>query len=501
MSTLMNDAVVETTAGTVRGRTRDAVQVFRGIPFAAPPVGRLRFRPPAPVEPWDGVLDTTHAGPWAPQLPSPLEKMLGAPPPRWDEAGCLTLNVTTPAVDDARRPVMFWIHGGAFVNGAGSSPVYDGKKLARHGDVVVVTVNYRLGAFGFLHLEELFGSDFAGSGNAGILDQVAALEWVRDNVAAFGGDPDHVTIFGESAGGMSVGTLLGMPRAEGLYHRAIVQSGSSSFAVPASAATATARTVLELAGITSADELETAPAEALLGAQGELVQRGARTDLTFQPVVDDAVLPALPLATIASGTTGGVTTMVGTTADEMTLFLALELGVGSIDDTVLDRQLQKVFGDRAADVFAVYSASRPGGNPGDLLTAISTDRVFRIPAIRLAEAQARQGRSTYMYLFTWATPVMDGRLKSCHALELPFVFDAIDAPGLAMLTGDGPERQAIADAMHAAWIAFARTGDPGWPAYDLDRRATKRFDVTTEVLDDPGGDERALWAGIGDPTT
>ena len=215
--------------------------MFRGIPFAAPPVGRLRFRPPAPVEPWDGVLDTTHAGPWAPQLPSPLEKMLGAPPPRWDEAGCLTLNVTTPAVDDARRPVMFWIHGGAFVNGAGSSPVYDGKKLARHGDVVVVTVNYRLGAFGFLHLEELFGSDFAGSGNAGILDQVAALEWVRDNIAAFGGDPDHVTIFGESAGGMSVGTLLGMPRAEGLYHRAIVQSGSSSFAVPASAATATAR--------------------------------------------------------------------------------------------------------------------------------------------------------------------------------------------------------------------------------------------------------------------
>jgi carboxylesterase type B len=299
---------------------------------------------------------------------------------------------------------------------------------------------------------------------------------------------------------MSIGTLLGMPRAEGLYHQAIVQSGSASLAVPAATATATARTVLELAAITTVDELEAAPADALLGAQAELMKRGARTDLMFQPVVDGDVLPALPLSTIASGATGSVTTMVGTTADEMTLFLALELGVGSMDAAALDRQMQKIFGDRAADVVAVYSGNRPDGNPGDLLTAISTDRVFRIPAIRLAEAQTRQGRPTYMYLFTWATPVMDGKLKSCHALELPFVFDAIDAPGLAMLTGDGPERQAIADAMHAAWIAFARTGDPGWPAYDLERRATKRFDVTTEVLDDPRGDERALWAGVGEPS-
>ncbi len=499
MSKVMDETTAVTTAGEVRGKHHDGVNVFRGIPFAAPPIGGLRFRPPVPPTPWAGVLDTVHAGPVAPQLPSPLETMLGAPPPKWDEAQCLTLNVTTPGLDDARRPVMFWIHGGAFVNGAGSSPIYDGTKFARHGDVVVVTVNYRLGAFGFLHLDEVFGAEFAGSGNAGILDQIAALEWVRDNIEAFGGDPDQVTIFGESAGGMSVGTLLGMPRAEGLYHRAIVESGGSSFALPAGRATATAREVLELAGVTTVEELESVPAEQILAAQGELLKRGARTDLAFQPVVDGTLVPELPLQTIASGTTGNVATMVGTTADEMTLFLALELGVGSIDDDVLNRQMQKLFGDRAASVIETYRSNRSDGSPADLLIAISTDRVFRIPAIRLAEAQARQDRPSFMYLFTWATPVMDGKLKSCHALELPFVWDCVDAPGLGMLTGDGPERQAIADAMHAAWISFARTGDPGWAAYDLDRRATKRFDETTEILDDPRGDERALWDSVGQP--
>jgi para-nitrobenzyl esterase len=275
------ESVTATTGGKVRGTHREDVHRFRGIPFAAPPVGPRRFRPPAPAAPWDDVLDATHAGPLAPQPESPLEQMLGAPPPRWDEARCLTLNITTPGLDDARRPVMFWIHGGAFLNGAGSSPIYNGTTFARHGDVVVVTVNYRLGAFGFLHLDDIFGDDLAGSGNAGILDQVAALEWVRDNIAAFGGDPDDVTIFGESAGGMSIGTLLGLPAAEGLYHRAIIQSGSSSFASRAGSATKIAQAVLEIAGITTVEELESAPAEAILAAQSKVTARGARLDLVF----------------------------------------------------------------------------------------------------------------------------------------------------------------------------------------------------------------------------
>jgi para-nitrobenzyl esterase len=492
----MIESVVATTAGKVRGKPKQGVHVFRGIPFAAPPVGERRFRPPAPVEAWDDVRDATHAGPWAPQLPSPLETMLGAPPPRWDEAACLTLNVTTPGLDDAKRPVMFWLHGGAFVNGAGSTPIYDGTRFATNGDVVVVTVNYRLGAFGFLHLADILGDELAGSGNVGILDQVAALEWVRDNIESFGGDPGQVTIFGESAGGMSVGTLLGLPAAEGLYARAIVQSGSASYTTRADLATAVARDVLTRAGVSSVDELRAVPAETLLAAQGKVLAGNARMELPFMPVVDGTVLEDVPLATVARGTTGNVPTMIGTTLDEMTLFLALDLRIGDIDGPALNRQMEKYFGDRSAEVIATYTGNRPGQTVGDVLTAMSTDRAFRIPAIRLAEAQVANGRPTFMYLFTWATPVMDGKLRSCHALELPFMWDALDKPGLSMLTGDGPERQAIADAMHAAWIAFARTGDPGWPAYDLDRRATQRFDTTCEILEDPAADERALWTGV-----
>lgn len=492
----MIESVVATTAGKVRGKSRRDVHVFRGIPFAAPPVGERRFRPPAPVTPWDDVRDATHGSRWAPQLPSPLETMLGAPPPRWDEGACLTLNVTTPGIDDARRPVMFWIHGGAFVNGAGSLSIYDGTSFATHGDVVVVTINYRLGAFGFLHLDEIFGDEFPGSGNLGILDQVAALEWVRDNIEAFGGDPHAVTIFGESAGGMSVGTLLGLPAAEGLYARAIVQSGSSSYVNRPDHATRTARDLLERIGVTTPEELRAAPAQALLDEQGRILTGDARMEMPFMPVVDGAVLPDLPLRTIASGATGAVPTMIGTTLDEMTMFLSLDLQVGEIDSEALHRQMTKIFGDRSAEAVAIYTANRPDASSGDIVTAISTDRAFRIPSIRLAETQVEQGRPTYMYLFTWATPVMEGRLKSCHALELPFMWDALETPGLSQLTGDGPERQALADAMHAAWIAFARTGDPGWPRYDLDRRATQRFDTTLEVLDDPMADERRLWTGI-----
>jgi carboxylesterase type B len=305
-----------------------------------------------------------------------------------------------------------------------------------------------------------------------------------------------VTIFGESAGGMSVGTLLGLPAADGLFARAIVQSGSSSYAIRSDLATKVARDVLGRAGVRTVEELRSVPAETLLRVQGEMLAGHARTELPFMPVIDGVVLPDLPLHTVASGATGAVPTMIGTTRDEMTLFLSLDLRVGEIDAGGLNRQMAKVFGDRSAEVVAAYTANRPGESAADVLTALSTDRSFRIPSIRLAEAQVANGRPTYMYLFTWATPVMGGKLKSCHALELPFVWDALDRPGLSQLTGDGPERQAIADAMHSAWIAFARTGDPGWPQYELEHRATQRFDTTCEVVDDPMGAERELWTGV-----
>ncbi|HEY7438275.1 MAG TPA: carboxylesterase/lipase family protein [Acidimicrobiia bacterium] len=490
----MTDApIATTTAGNVRGKLREGIKIFRGIPYAAPPVGERRFRPPAPVEPWTEVLDAIHAGPVAPQNESPLEKSMGAPPPRWDEARCLTLNVWTPALDGAKRPVLFWIHGGAFLNGSGATPIYDGTRFAEHGDVVVVTINYRLGTFGFLHLDEIFGDEVQGSGNAGILDQVAALEWVRDNIAAFGGDPGNVTIFGESAGGMSVGTLLGLPKAQGLFHKAIAQSGASSFAASSRSATAVARRILDSAGVSTIEELRTAPAEQFLGAQEQAFGRRGG-ELPFRPVIDGVYLPELPLEAIRAGS-GAVPTIAGTTRDEMQLFLGLQLRMGDAPTELLAKRLQATFGEGTDTALAVYRANRPGASERDLTSAVLTDATFRIPAIRLAEAQAGNGVPAFMYWFTFESTAFDGILKSCHALELPFVWDALDRPGLAMLTGDSPARQPLADAMHAAWLRFARTGDPGWPRYATTSRTTQRFDTTLELVDDPDGTEREVWSG------
>ena len=490
----MTEPIAKTTAGPVRGITRDGIHVFRSIPYAAPPVGTRRFRPPEPVAPWDGVRDATKFGPVAPQNPSPLEAMMGAAEPVISEADALSLSIFTPAIDDARRPVMFWIHGGAFVIGSGSTPIYDGRRFAEHGDVVVVSINYRLGAFGFLHLDQIFGADFAGSGNAAILDQVLALEWVRDNIAAFGGDPDQVTIFGESAGGMSVGTLLGMPAAQGLFARAIVQSGGSSFCATSDAATIVARAVLAEAGIETVAELESASMDSLLAAQAKVSAAGATMDLPFMPVVDGTVLPQRPIDAIRDGL-GAVPIIIGTNQDEMTLFTVLDLGLGDIDVDTVTTALTKTFGDRAEEVQAAYAALYPDATPSDLLVTIATDRVFRVPAIRLAEA-GTQTRPTFMYLFTWPSPILHGKLKSCHALELAFMWDALDRPGLSALTGNGPERASLAHAMHTAWIQFARTGDPGWPAYDVAQRATQRFDTPMAMIDDPMPEQRALWADV-----
>jgi para-nitrobenzyl esterase len=501
------EAIAQTRSGKVQGLERDGVLVFRGIPYATPPVGPLRWQPPRPEVPWDGIRDATEFSAGSAQGPFALDVIMGVEPPERSEDS-LYLNVWTPACDDARRPVMVWIHGGAFMNGSANTPWYDGTWFARNG-VVLVSINYRLAAFGFLHLADLFGTEFAGSGNLGLLDQIAALEWVRDSIDSFGGDPDNVTVFGESAGGASVGTLLGTPRARGLFHGAIAQSGAASWWASPEHATEVARRVTEAMGVRAGDvdalrSRTTDDIVAAIGSAGFLVDgdagmRPARrgTGLPYQPVVDGVVLPRPPLESIAAGNAAGVRVMVGTNRHEITLFHLMDSSLANLDEDTLMTRIGHAFPGHAADVVDVYRSTRPGASARDLWTDLATDAVFRIPAVRLGEAQLDHG-PVWMYLFTWETPLLDGALRSTHALEIPFVFHTVAKAKI--FTGDGPDRHELEARMHGAWAAFASRGHPEvdglpeWPRYDLARRPTMRFDAECEVLDDPFGPDRRVWS-------
>jgi para-nitrobenzyl esterase len=494
--------IVTTTSGQLQGRERNGVLSFAGIPFAAPPTGERRFRPPAPHPGWDGVRDATRFGKVAPQIGGGLGAALAGRTPDWDE-DCLFLNVQTEALDDGRRPVMVWIHGGGFAGGTGAVPWYDGKHFVEHGNVVVVSINYRLGALGWMHLGGL-DPDYR-AGNVGLLDQIAALEWVRDNIAAFGGNPDDVTIFGESAGAMSVGTLMGTPRAQGLFHAAIAQSGAAHNVTSADDAAVVAEKMLETLGVDDVDGLLALDAAAVLEAQSTVSAAAAAGELghgernasglIFGPVLDGEVLPEPPVDAVRAGSSASVPLLIGTNLDEWNLFALARNPV--TDDATIVRRLATMV-DGADEVVAAYRAGRPDASSNDVWSAIVTDRVFRIPAIRLAEAQlAHQPEHTFMYLFEWPSTAFDGRLGACHALEIPFVFDNLDKGGIDQVTGPEPP-QSIADAMHAAWLAFVHDRDPSgggeqWPAYDTGRRATMIFDRKDRVDDDPLGAERAVW--------
>ena len=492
--------IVDTRGGKVEGVDAGGIHIFKGIPFATPPVGRLRWRRPVPEAAWDGVRDASEYGPYIAQGDMMLDQMMGSAAVEKDEDG-LTLNVFTPSLD-GKRPVMVWIHGGAFQFGSGSTPWYDGTRFAANGDVVVVTINYRLGPLGYLYLADLHGADFDASGNLGTCDQIAALEWVRDCIANFGGDADDVTIFGESAGGGSVGTLLGTPSARGLFHKSILQSGAASWGLTRAQATDKARRVIEALGV-SVDDLEglyAKSAEELVAASAILGLEADGDSLPFAPVHDGVVLPQPPLDAIRAGNAKDVAVLCGTNLDEMTLFDLMEPALATMDDAALVARVRgRVDGDAEALV-AAYRAARPLVSNADLWTVIAGDALFRIPAIQLVEAQLAHS-TAYMYLFTWPSPAWGGALKSCHALEIAFAFDNLDQPGITMFTGDGPERDGIAKPMHAAWTAFAHTGDPNhqsipqWPAYSLERRATMQIDVAWALLEDPYGEEREFWAG------
>ncbi len=484
----MSDPLVETNYGKVQGTTSGPISVWKGIPFAQPPLGDLRFHAPQKPAPWTGVRNATDFGLTSAQAGS-MGFFSSTPEPSGED--CLYLNIWSPGADNKRRPVLFWIHGGAFVLGSGSTSWYDGTAFAVNGDVVVVTINYRLGALGFLHLADIDGAGEGFASNCGLLDQIAALEWVRDNIAAFGGDPENITIFGESAGAMSIGTLLAMPGAKGLYQKAILQSGASDTIQTRESATEIARAFLAALDLHSGTDLLTVPLEQLLAAQSKFSSFG--NGLAFRPVIDGTTLPQRPIEAIAHGSAAGIPLLLGTNRDEMRLFTMMDPAQGVFNMSLLEN----MFGDQAKQVAAIYEAT--AGSQEDAWIDILTDRTFRIPAIHLAEHQSALGIPIWMYRFDWPTPVFGGQLKACHALEVPFVWNNLDKYGVSMLTGDSPARQKIAEAMHAAWIAFARNGNPNtqllpeWPAYDTDRRATMLFNEEDQIVNDPQGAERQLW--------
>jgi len=465
--------VVETTAGAVRGVARDDVRVWKGIPYAAPPIGPLRFRPPVPPAPWQGERVAEHSGPVAMQARE--NPMAGFTDKTAIDEDCLSLDVYAPA-SGSNHPVMVWIHGGAFVMGSGSVPMYGGTSFAGRHDIVVVTINYRLGLFGFLYLGD--------QGNVALLDQVAALRWVQANIAAFGGDPGAVTVMGESAGAMSIAHLLAMPSARGLFHRAILESGAGALEPPTRAdANAVAAQVLAELGTTPAGLVDV-PAERILAAQTTLMkQRGLAA---IAPYIDGATVPRGPAAAARAGEVARVPLLLGTNRDEWALF-----------DTVLpattkiaEAQIRGRLGARADAIRAAYRS----------WSDVIGDVVFRIPMIRLAEAFPAP---VYAYRFDVASPAFGGRLGAAHTLELPLVWNHLANPFAALLFGgDATPFAGIALQLHDTWAAFIKTGVPdggglpAWPRYDAARRATLVIDRDppgSRVVDDPGGEQRALW--------
>ncbi|HEX9032443.1 MAG TPA: carboxylesterase family protein [Streptosporangiaceae bacterium] len=484
--------VVQTKYGAVRGDASDGVSRFLGIPYAASPTGALRFGAPVPPEPWDGVRAALAFGPTPPKptYPVPFDTLL--PEPGIDGDDWLNLNVWTPDPQADGLPVMVWIHGGAFANGNSAVPMYDGQAFARDG-VVLVSINYRLGVDGFALLPDA-------PANRGLLDQIAALEWVRDNISAFGGDPANVTIFGESAGGMSVTTLLSLRRAAGLFAKVIAQSGAGqAAAAPADAAMVTAElgkvlgvepTASSLAALDLADLIAAqATIRDALAASPDPARFGASivaSSMPLIPVLDGDLMTAPPLTSIAAGNGAEIPLLIGTNAEEFRLFLVPSGVAALITDEALAVMAAGIGGNE--QVIAKYRENRPGASPGDLLAALITDRFFWMPALAVAEARAAGPASTYFYEFAWRSP----GLGAAHALEIPFVFDNLSAPGAEAAVGPGAPQE-VADQMHAAWVRFASTGDPGWAAFDASR-PVRVFDAGGGSVElDQRRDEREIW--------
>ncbi len=486
------------------------VSVFRGVPYAAPPVGKLRFRATQAVASWSGVADARKFRGAASQ-DAGLMQDIGE-----RSEDCLYLNVWTPAVDGAARPVMVWIHGGGFSVGSSAQEVYDAAALAQRGDVTVVSLNYRLGALGFAYLVDLLGPSAEVSSNNGLRDQIAALRWVRQNIGNFGGDPANVTVFGESAGAMSIGALLAAPDARGLFRRAIAQSGAAHHATTPAEASRMAELVLHGLGIGAArpERLWSLPCEEIVAAQracwkesilrGPLARQLPQGAMTLIPVGDGSFLPS-PYEAIEQGCAREVDLMVGANLDEWNYFLFLvEPKKREIDDdAVLIKICNKRLAGRGAEAVACYRQALGAQLPAwKIYSAIEGDRMFRIPGLRLAEAQSAHNHHTFMYSFEWSSPLFGGEMGACHAVELPFVFGTVAGPFGQAFSGGGPEAMRLSEQTLDAWAAFARSGDPShegigaWPQFDTRQRSTMRLGKVCEAVADPLAALRPFWEGV-----
>jgi para-nitrobenzyl esterase len=491
--------IVETTTGKIRGAIQDKVSAFRGVPYGASTAGSGRFMPPEKPQPWTGVKDTVELGHRSPQGASTLIPEVAAVDAN-EPAGedCLVLNVWTPsAASGHKRPVMVWLHGGGFTSGSGGFKIYDGVNLAARHDVVVVTVNHRLNAFGYLYLADLGGAKYANSSNVGMLDIVSALEWVRDNISNFGGDPANVTIFGQSGGAAKVSTLLAMPAAKGLFHRGIIESGASLRGIPRDTANKSTEAFFAKIGLKpdQIDELQNLPVDRLLKGLA-----GGR----FGPVVDGKTLPGNPFDPTAPEISANVPLLIGTTQTEVTFFAGQQLD--PIDEAALRDRVKQTFHSSDADtdkIAAVYKKVDPAISNIDVALESASDSFAWTNAITASERKAALGKApAYMYYFKWRSPVRDGKLKAMHCMEIPFVFDNPDA-GKPM-TGSGEDRYALAAKVSGAWVAFARSGNPSqkglaWPAYTTQKRATMILDVKCEVVDDPRKEVRLALASLPAP--
>ena len=508
MKILNRTEVIELKVGKLQGYINEGISIFKGIPFAEPPIGELRLRAPILKNSWDGILESFNYKPVAPQTPPYRHDF---PPPPQSEADCLNLNIWSPGCDENMRPVMFWIHGGAHRTGSGR--LMDGKVLSRRGDIVLVSINYRLSMLGYPYLPGV-------PANIGQLDQIAALRWVHDNIEAFGGDPNNVTIFGESAGGTSVCALMAMPKAKGLFHRAICQSGGvTPIGLKLSERKKTTELVLEELNLTldDVDKLRNLPVENIIEAMTKASVK-AKIALGFKPYIDGENLPKHPIKAIEEGFAKDIELIIGTNLEEWRFWRAFEPKFEEYEPSVFKRRIEdilKSYGikeNMTEDLIKIYKKSRYENNMStnlaEIFEACKTDSAFRFPSITFAEAQSRHQENTYMYLFKWKTPYQNGRFGAMHALDVPFVFGSFLEDYLFIFPKKTPETEELSNKMSDYWASFARTGIPNprnilkWPSYKKSSRKTMIFDNNTEIIEDPlnlereAWDEMKIWSGI-----